>query len=129
MVSGAWLNERNGFFQPFANVSVRPILLKNSVSEGAEKIPGPQGLRFISDGGTRDFVLRATKIVLIDSPAIYAANWRLRSRLARNCAGCIFEFFNRIGQLQTVESLLQSELYYRRADRRGVSRRGATVGR
>src|ERR1700694_2994701 len=35
----------------FATVAERPILLQNSVSEGAEKIPGPPGLRFISDVG------------------------------------------------------------------------------
>jgi hypothetical protein len=82
-----------------ANVRTWPILLKNSVFGCAQKIAGPQGLRSLLDvGGRRDFVLRATKIVLTEPAAIRGSNSRRRSRLARNCHGYIFEFFNRIGR-------------------------------
>ena len=52
-------------------------------------------------GGRRDFVMRATKSLLIEPPAIHRANQRSRFSLARKCSECIFEFFNRIGHFPT----------------------------
>jgi hypothetical protein len=49
-------------------------------------------------GGRRDFLLRATKIVLTEPAAIRGSNSRWRSRLARNYDGCIFDLFNRIAE-------------------------------
>src|SRR5450759_2182262 len=64
----------------------------------------PSGPSFnFGRGGRRDFVLRATKIVLTEPAAIHGSNSRRRSRLARNCDGCIFEFFNRIGHEQSLD--------------------------
>ena len=54
--------------------------------------------------GERDFVLRATKIVLTELAAIRGSNSRLRLSLARNRDEYIFEFFNRIGRSATIES-------------------------
>ena len=77
------------------------VLLKNSVFGGAQKIAVPQRLRSFLGGGRRDFVLRATKIVLTEPAAIRGSNSRPRSKLARNCDGYIFEFFNRIVRERT----------------------------
>jgi hypothetical protein len=53
----------------------------------------PSGPSFnFGRGGTRDFVLCVTKIVLTELAAIRGSNSRLRLRLARNCDRCIFEF-------------------------------------
>ena len=49
-------------------------------------------------GGRRGLVLRATKIILVDPPAIHRANEQSRFSLARKCSKCIFEFFNRIAK-------------------------------
>ena len=109
-------------FLPFANGGSGSILLKNSVFGGAQKIAGPQGLRSILDvGGRRDFVLRATKIVLTEPAAIRGSNSRLRLRLARNCGGCIFEFFNRIDPLRPLAAAPKQTLHDRR---RAVAWRG-----
>jgi hypothetical protein len=43
-------------------------------------------------------VLRATKIVLTELAAIRGSNSQLRLSLARNCDGCIFEFFKCAGK-------------------------------
>ena len=83
-------------------VADRPILLKNSVCRAARKIAAPQRLRCISDaGGTRAFLLSATKSLLIGPLGIHRSNWRSRFNLARKFSECIFEFFNRIGHLET----------------------------
>jgi hypothetical protein len=47
--------------------------------------------------GRPDFVLPAATIVLTEPAPIRGSNSRLRSGLARNCDGRIFEFFNSIG--------------------------------
>ena len=52
-------------------------------------------------------MLRTTKIVLTEPAPIRGGNSRWRSRLARNCARCVFDFFNRIGQLQPLDIAAQ----------------------
>jgi hypothetical protein len=56
---------------------------------------------FFGRGGTRNLLLRATKIVLTGPTVIHTGNGRLQSTLARNCSGRDFEFFNRIDPQQT----------------------------
>jgi hypothetical protein len=84
-----------------SNCGSRPILLKDSVSRVAQKY-GPSAASFnVGRGGRPNLVPRATEIVLINPPTFHTGNWQLRSTPARNCGLYEFEFFNRIGQLQT----------------------------
>jgi hypothetical protein len=59
-------------------------------------------------GGTRDFILHATKSLLIAPLPIHRPNWRSRFSLAGKCSEIIFEFFNRIDPLQPVRPLESS---------------------
>jgi hypothetical protein len=68
-----------------------------------EKLQALRGFGAFQMWGRRDFVLRATKSLLIDSPAIHRANWRSQFSLARKCSECIFEFFNRIDPKRSID--------------------------
>jgi hypothetical protein len=61
---------------------------------------GPRASVQFLTWGRPDFVLRAATIVLTEPSPIRGSNSRLRTDLARNCDGRIFEFFNSIGQLR-----------------------------
>jgi hypothetical protein len=59
-------------------------------------------------GGPYQLLLRATKGLLTIAPTIRRVNQRLQVSLARNRGQSKLEFFNRIGQLRTLNVTVQA---------------------
>ena len=85
----------NRYAEPNA---IAPHLYSTPFSEGLKRLQALRAFVQFWMWGRRDFVLRATKIVLTELAAIRGNNSQLRLSLARNCDECIFDFFNRIGR-------------------------------